>query len=338
MGFFAEFSQWLNRLLATYIGDTAAHIAGALEPAVVTLGTLYVMGWGYLQMSGQVEEPVTVGFKRIALLVIVLGAGLRLWLYNTVVVDTFYSAPMQLGAVVIGAYDPVTIVDQIIFTGGDAASALIEKGGIFHGNFSYYLAGFAVYLIVGVTAIYTIFLLSLSHIALSILLAIGPLFIVLALFNSTRRFLEAWIAQLANYALMAILTVLTAALMMTLLTTATQQAAAKGGGIQIADAVGVCMAAGLTFLMMRQVMPMAAGLASGVSLSTFGVVSAALLWAGGSSTRSLGNFARGLSDGDTSRWDPLSRKAGFALKSAATGSTQWLVRRARPNTVRPSAS
>ena len=32
------------------------------------------------------------------------------------------------------------------------------------------------------------------------------------------------------------------------------------------------MAAGLTFLVMRQVMPMAAGLASGLALSTFGAV------------------------------------------------------------------
>ena len=38
MGFFAEFNAWLNALLAGYIGDNTARIAGALEPAVVTLG------------------------------------------------------------------------------------------------------------------------------------------------------------------------------------------------------------------------------------------------------------------------------------------------------------
>ena len=48
------------------------------------------------------------------------------------------------------------------FKGGDAASALIEKGGILDGNFSYYLAGFIVYALVGIAAIYTIFLLSLA--------------------------------------------------------------------------------------------------------------------------------------------------------------------------------
>jgi type IV secretion system protein VirB6 len=192
-----------------------------------------------------------------------LGASLDLWLYNSVIVDTFFNAPGELAAGIVGAYDPVTIVDQIIFAGDDAASLLIQKGGIFHGDFSYYIAGFAVYLVVGLTAIYTIFLLTLSRIALSVLLALGPLFLALLLFETTKRFFEAWIAQLANYAFITILTVLMAALMMTLISTAAQQAASSGGGIQIAQAIRVCMAAGLTFLVMRQVMPMAAGASMG---------------------------------------------------------------------------
>src|SRR5580658_7189727 len=199
------------------------------------------------------------------MLAIVLGGALQLWLYHDVIVDTFFDAPSALAANVVGAYDSVGIVDQIIFSGDDAATLLIQKGGVFNGNFSYYVAGFAVYLIVGLTAIYAMFLLVLSRIALSILLALGPLFIALLFFETTKRFFESWIAQLANYAFVSILTVLVAALMMTLVSTAAQQAASAGGGIQIAQAVRVCMAAGLTFLIMRQVMPMAAGLASGLA-------------------------------------------------------------------------
>lgn len=55
MGFFAEFSAWLNGILATYISDNTARIAGVLQPAVVTLGVLYLMVWGYLQLMGQIQ-------------------------------------------------------------------------------------------------------------------------------------------------------------------------------------------------------------------------------------------------------------------------------------------
>ena len=61
MGFFAEFNTWLNALLAGYIGDNTARIAAAMEPVVVTLAVIYVMVWGYLQLTGQIEEAFISG-------------------------------------------------------------------------------------------------------------------------------------------------------------------------------------------------------------------------------------------------------------------------------------
>jgi type IV secretion system protein VirB6 len=339
MGFFAEFNTWLNGILTNYIATNTTQIASILQPTAVTLGILYVMVWGYMHLMGQIEEPFVAGVKRIVTLTVIFGGALDLWLYNAVIVDTFFNAPGQLAAGIVGSYDSVTVVDQIIFSGGDAASLLIQKGGVFHGDFSYYIAGMAVYLIVGLTAVYTIFLLALSRIALSVLLAIGPLFITLLLFDSTKRFFEAWIAQLANYAFITILTVLMAALMMTVISVSAQQAASSGGGIQIAQAVRVCMAAGLTFLVMRQVMPMSAGLASGLALSTFGMVSAALRWGFGAGSRSVGQFGRGLVlDKETTRWDSLSRKSGYYVGRGVRAGTKSLAGSWRENTIRASRS
>ncbi|MGH8254613.1 MAG: type IV secretion system protein [Steroidobacteraceae bacterium] len=335
MGFFAEFNAWLNGILTTYISNNTASIASTLSPAIVTLATVYVMIWGYLQLTGKIEEPVMSGVRRILVLTVVLGGALQLWLYNALIVDTFFNAPSELAARVVGTFNPVSIVDQIIFSGGDTATLLLQKGGFFHGSWSFDIAGFAVYLIVGLTAIYTIFLLALSRIALSVLLALGPLFIALLLFESTKRFFEAWIAQLANYAFISILTVLIAALMLTLIATAAQQAASSGGSIQIAQAVRVCMAAGLTFLVMRQVMPMAAGLASGLALSTFGILSAAIAWGFGRTTHHGGQFLRGLGDRETSRSDSLSRKGGFYARRGLGAGVRALAPR-RENTVRPT--
>ena len=338
MGFFAEFNQWLNGILATYIATNTARIATLLEPAIVTLAVLYVMVWGYLHLMGQIEEPFLTGIRRIATLAVVLGVSLDLWLYNQLIVDTFFNAPGQLAAGIVGAYRPVAIIDQIIFTGGDAGALLIQKGGIFHG-FSYDVAGFAVYIMVALTAVYTIFLLTLSRIALSVLLAIGPLFIALLFFQSTKRFFEAWIAQMANYALITLLTVLMAALMMTVLSDAANQAVSTGGGITIAEGVRVCMAAGLTFLVMRQVMPMAAGLASGLALSSFGIVSAALAWGLGRASRTSNDFARGaLVDRETTRWDSASRKTGYYVGRGLRGGARALGRSWRENTIRGSRS
>jgi type IV secretion system protein VirB6 len=139
MGAFAELSTWLNAVLVAYVGTNTARVAAAIEPTVVTLGVLYVMVWGYLQLTGRIDEPFQHGLRRIVTLAIVLGVALRLWLYNSVIVDTVFEAPGQLAALLVGAYDPIGIVDQIMFAGSDAATALYAKGGLLDG-LSYYLA------------------------------------------------------------------------------------------------------------------------------------------------------------------------------------------------------
>lgn len=331
MGFFAEFSRWLNAILNTYIANHLSIVAAALEPVGVTLGTIYVMVWGYLSLTGQIQEPFTEGVRRIGMLALVLGLALKLWLYNDLVVDTFFNAPGALAATIIGSYDAVTIVDTIIDLGADTAELLLQKGGLING-LSFSLAGLLVYVVVALTAVYTIFLLTLSKIALSVLLALGPLFLIALLFPTTKRYFEAWLSQLSNYAFITLLTVLLSALMLTLLKTAAEQAAAAGSGVQIAQAARVCMAAALTFLVMRQVMPMAASLASGLSLSSFGWMSALIAWGFGRTVRGTGQFARGLIDRETSRWDPVSRKTGFYVARGVAAGVHRLTR--RPNSVR----
>lgn len=322
MGFFAEFSAWLDRLLATYIADNVTAVAAAIEPALVTLGVLYCIVWGFLQATGKTDDPFLTGVKRIFTLAVILGAALRLWLYNDVIIDTFFAAPSQLAARIVGAFDSIAIADSIISTGLRAARALFSRGGLLHGDISFYFVGAIVLSLVTVTGVYAIFLLALSRVALSVLLALGPIFISLLLFDTTKRFFEAWVAQLANYALVAILTVLASALMLQIVGTAAEQAANEGGTIEIVDGVRVCMAAGLTLLVMRQVTPIAAGLASGLALSTFGVVSGAISWGLRGAARSGGQFIRGLSDRETTRWDPLSRKSGFHVRQALQSSAR----------------
>jgi type IV secretion system protein VirB6 len=271
MDFFQTLSTWLNNELASYIGLNTARVASILEPAVVTLGTVYVMIWGYLQLMGRIEEPFVAGLRRIVTLALVFGVGLHLWLYNTLIVETFYNAPTEFAAAVVGASDPVHIIDAIWNQGGAVADQLF-RGGSGAGRVGFALAGVAAWALVGLLCVYTMFLLALSSIALSILLALGPFFIALLLFDPTRRFFDAWLAQLANYALVTILTVMVSALLLQLVATYAQQTAALGASIRIVDALNMLLVTVLVFLFLRQIMPIAAALAGGAALNSMGAV------------------------------------------------------------------
>jgi type IV secretion system protein VirB6 len=281
VGFFQTFWSWLNATLAGYIGNNTARVALALEPVIITLSTIYLMGWGYLQLTGRTDETLATGIKRIVVLVIVLGVALHLWLYNALIVDTFYVAPAQLAAAIIGSSDPVDTIDAIWQRGGSVAEQLWDKGGVFSGEFGFYLAGAIVWLLIGMLCVYAMFLISLSSIASAVLLAIGPLFVAMLLFDSTRRYFEAWIAQLATYALISILTVLVAALLLQIVESYASQTAALGTAILTVDALDMMLISVLVFLLMRQIMPIAAGLGGGLALSSFSVVSRAMVWSTG---------------------------------------------------------
>lgn len=278
MGFFSTFWSWLNGQLATYIGDNTARLANVLEPAVVTLATVYVMAWGYLHLTGKIEEPFIAGLKRIGLLALIFGVGLHLWLYNTVIVDTFYHAPSQLAAAVVGAADPVATIDRIWESGGAVAGNLWDKGGIMNGDFGFYLAGALVWCLIGLLCVYAMFLIALSSIALAVLLALGPLFIAMLLFEATRKLFAAWISQLATYALITILTVLIGALLLQIVQSYAAQTLARGTAILTVDALNMVLVAMLVFLVLRQVMPIASGLGGGLALSSFGLVSRGIAW------------------------------------------------------------
>jgi type IV secretion system protein VirB6 len=278
MGFFQGFWSWLNEQLAGYIGLNTARVAQTLEPAIVVLATVYVMVWGYLQLTGRVEEPLAAGVRRLVTLAVVLGVALRLWLYNTLLVDTFYNAPAQLAAAVVGARDPVATIDAIWEQGGAVAGYLWNNGGVLSGDIGFYLAGAVVWALIGLLCVYSMFLIALAAIALAVLLALGPLFIALLLFDTTRRFFEAWLAQLATYALITVLTVMVAALLLQIVESYAAQTAARGAAILTVDALNMVLMAGLVFLLMRQVMPLAAALGGGVALTSFGAVSRAVGW------------------------------------------------------------
>jgi type IV secretion system protein VirB6 len=278
MGFFQTFWTWLGAQLTGYVGDNTARMATALEPAIVTFATIYVVMWGYLHLTGGIEQPFAVGLKRIVTLAVVLGVGLRLWLYNSLLVDTFYHAPSELAAAIVGAGDPVTVVDAIWDRGGSVAGFLWNKGGVFGGDFGYYFAGAVVWALIGLLCVYTMFLISLSSIALAVLLAVGPLIIPTILFERTKRLFDAWLAQLTTYALITVLTVMVAALLLQIVASYAAQTAARGAAIVTVDALNMVLMSVLVFLLLRQVMPIAAGLGGGVALSSFGVVSRTIRW------------------------------------------------------------
>ncbi len=326
MGIFAQFFTWLNASLLAFVFSQIGAVAAALTPAVVTLATIYVMFWGYLQLTGKIQEPILEGAKRIFVIAGILIFTIQLAANVGPITSVFFNSPQALAATITGSPQPVAAVDALWRDGNRVAEQLFAQGTIWSGSgWGLFIAGGLVYLLVGLTCVYTAFLMAMSLVAIAVILALGPLFIAMLFFDATKRFFEAWIAQLANYGLIIILVALVASLLLTFFQVAATAAVAMGAGITVAEAARLCVVSVLIFLVISQVPSIAAGLASGIALSTFGAVGRTLSWGMGGTGRTGYQTMRGLFDNQTTRWDSLRRKAGYAIGQGArnTGRAMW---------------
>jgi type IV secretion system protein VirB6 len=332
MGFFTTFWAFLQGNVLNTVSAITSNISASLAPAAVTLATIYVMIWGYLHLRGAIEEPIMEGAKRILVLAVILGVVLSLWEYNAVFVEFFVTTPNALSGAILNGNNAITTIDGVWVKGGDVASSLIQQGDIFNNHFDFYLAGFAVYLFVGFICVWMAYLFCLSIVAVGILLALGPLFIMGLMFEATKRFFEAWVAQLSNYALIIVIASVAAKLLLNMLDAYATKALALGAGITIADSAELCLACAFVLLIMKQVPSLAAGLASGVALSSYNALSKAINWGAGGAGRSMYQFGRGMGDGRAgekpSRYQSLTRNlgnrtygAGRAVANRLTGSS-----------------
>ena len=145
-------------------------------------------------------------------------------------------------------------------------------------GFGFCIAGVVVWCLMGILCVYAMFLIALSNIALAVLLALGPLFFACCFSMRPKDSFPRGLRNSPITALITILTVMIAALLLQIVQSYAAQTAARGSAILTVDALNMLLIAVLVFLILRQVMPIASGLAGGLALSSFGLLSRTMRW------------------------------------------------------------
>lgn len=274
---FANVDDALN----TYVVDTVGNVVGFASPLFTSMMIVFVAMWGYLMMFGRVQEPLQDGVFRIIRIGGIMALGLTVGTYMGVVVTFLQQGPEHISAVVSGAGGTSADTLDALFSQVFAVSkAAWEKGGVLDGNFGLYLIALIVLVIGSGLTLFVAFLILLAKLMTTVLLGIGPLFIICLLFKVTQRFFESWIAMVSNFGLLLVLASSVGTLMTSLAQTyidklAPNEAAAADAA-NLGDAAMLCLVFALCILVVRQVPSVAAALGGGIALVTQGAFGSAM--------------------------------------------------------------
>lgn len=270
-------STTANYTQAAYNAVASTH---SLEIHLVLVAYIALFGWGVL--TQKIEMTISAALRHVITMAIVVSLSTRWDIFAVWIYDVATNGTNKLiAAVSNNTLNPQAQLSNVFDQGMNAALQLFQAGGL--RAWLPYLLGAGVYLATLLAVGYALFLLVLSKLALAVLLAIAPLFLLLLLFNATRNFFTSYTGQVINYALIPVFVYGLLALALAIIELALSQfnsASPTVGALSVSSYVVLTEV--IVFVLLMQVKGMAASLGGGLQLSTMGAIGSAYqkLWGG----------------------------------------------------------
>lgn len=282
---FSNLFKYVDKVTDSYIISTSQDLTTFITPIFTSLLIIWITIWGFSLILGRTQESLGDGVVRVIKISFIITLGLTVGIYNSVVVSFIQGFPETIAGVLItGSYTSSGALDSLYLKVFQSAKSAFDAAGIWNGNVGMYFIAAGI-IAVGIwLVLVTGSLILLSQLAMAVLLGLGPIFIIMLLFNSTQRFFESWLSMLINFALILILATAIGALIIELADTymdSTSGVPTFGG----AATMVVVFLFGV--IVMQQVQAIAAALGGGISLATNGAASGIAKGV----TRSVGNLS-----------------------------------------------
>ena len=187
--FLREFEQPITTFVSTSVSNLASYIDGPLRTAV----TLYVILYGFAVMRGAISEPIMEFAWRAMRIVVVVLLATNSSAFQHYVTGLFFDfLPKEIGNALAGSglnTNSGAPFDQLLSKGIDVANKIYEQAGLT--NIAPALIAAILLVFVAVGSFLQFAILLYAKVGLGVVIALGPIFIALALFEATRPFTEA---------------------------------------------------------------------------------------------------------------------------------------------------
>lgn len=283
--------------LESFISSGTSNIADWVSGPLTTALVLYIILYGCLVLRGSVQEPILEFAFRAMKLSIIVTLVRNTSDYQTYVTSIFFDRlPHEISqALNSGSTPSASTFDSLLDKGQTCAREIWSHASwpvdIVTGVGGMLVIG-ASFLVAAIGYIVSLY----ARLALAIVLAIGPIFIALAMFQPTRRFTESWIGQLANFVILQVLVVAIGSLLITCIDTTFT--AVEGYSDVLMRPIALCAICIAALYVFYQLPGIASALAAGGASLTYGYGAArdahesTLAWATTYAGRAIGRGSR----------------------------------------------
>lgn len=209
-GIFQWIAGSMDQTLDTFISVTSASVINSFTATIVGFGTLYFMMLGYAMVQGQVENPWSSFLKNCGKFLIISALAMNAGTYMGWVVEALRGLETGVASAFSATSGgPSTsvfqVVDKAVSDGFQVGADMLSKMG----KRSWYEFGIMIFDLINALIIYTATLLIavpagamivVAKAMLSIMLGIGPIFILMLLFGQfTAKWFDSWFGQVITY-------------------------------------------------------------------------------------------------------------------------------------------
>ncbi|PKF50233.1 type IV secretion system protein [Enterovibrio nigricans] len=264
---FQYFSVSFENLLQTFVVTGTQNIMDGIKPIVYTSVTLYIMMQGYVQIMGKTDDLAIDVVKTCVIVLSISHLTLNIGNYTEYVMGSVEALGNGLSGAVAatGGENIYKTLDELLKVGVEQMNYCFGKAGWDPSTWMWLVCGIVVMLAIGAVTAYAAVIVLGTKFMLAMLLVVGPIFIIMACFPPTRRFLDNWLGKVFENILVQVFAVAIIMMLMRIIGTYTEINNLTNGddANPAAIIVQIAIIAAIQIYVIRQIPNLAGSLAGG---------------------------------------------------------------------------
>ena len=206
MGIAQEVETAISFLLDSFVSTKSAALCAAIVPIALTGATIYVIVMGFAIIRGEANDSLQTFLWKSFRMAFVAAISLSVGTYQSMIID---GSDGLVGALLqsLSGFDTVgALVDDIAKPFSELGEQIWSKAVVgFWPNFGLIAAAGGVAIAEFLMVAIGLGFFLMAKVALALVLAIGPVYVMCAMWPATEKYTESWIGQVLNYIVLKVL-------------------------------------------------------------------------------------------------------------------------------------